>query len=77
MKVHRHLAVVLILALSLTLAAFTGVVQGQVVKNPDTFVYQSAGDPESLDPAWEYDTTSAATILWNIYETLIFFRGGR
>src|SRR5713226_4559494 len=77
MKAHRHLAVVLILALSLTLAAFTGVVQGQAVKNPDTFVYQSAGDPESLDPAWEYDTTSAATILWNIYETLIFFRGGR
>jgi peptide/nickel transport system substrate-binding protein len=77
MKLHRRLAVVLILVLSLTLATFTGVVQGQAVKNPDTFVYQSAGDVETLDPAWEYDTTSSATILWNIYETLIFFRGGR
>ena len=77
MNLQRRLAVVLILVLGVTLATFTGVVQGQAVKNPDTFVYQSAGDVETLDPAWEYDTTSSATILWNIYETLIFFRGGR
>ncbi len=77
MKLQRRLAVVLILALSVALTTFTGVVQGQAVKNPDTFVYQSAGDIETLDPAWEYDTTSSATITWNIYETLIFFRGGR
>src|SRR2546425_4731339 len=77
MNLQRRLAVVLILVLGVTLATFTGVVQGQAVKNPDTFVYQSAGDVETLDPAWEDDTTSSATILWNIYETLIFFRGGR
>jgi peptide/nickel transport system substrate-binding protein len=65
------------MTLSVALAIFPSIVQGQAVKNPDTFVYQSAGDPESLDPAWEYDTTSAAIILWNIYDTLIFFRGGR
>jgi peptide/nickel transport system substrate-binding protein len=71
------LAFVFVMTLSVALATSSSIVQGQGVKNPDTFVYQSAGDAESLDPAWEYDTTSSATILWNIYETLIFFRGGR
>ncbi len=77
MNLHRHLAVVLILTLGLALATFTGIVQGQAVKNPDTLVYQGPGDIETLDPAWEYDNYSAGVVVWNIYETLIFFRGGR
>src|SRR3989442_12724002 len=76
MNLQRRLAVVLILVLGVTLATFTGVVQGQAVKNPDTFVYQSAGDVETQDPPWEYETTSSPTILWDIYGTLILFRGG-
>jgi peptide/nickel transport system substrate-binding protein len=45
------------------------------VTNPDTLVILSYGDPESLDPAWAYDTTSSG-ILWpNVYETLITYDG--
>jgi len=40
-------------------------------KNPDTFVYATYGDPESLDPAWEYDTASQQVVM-NVYETLLF-----
>jgi ABC-type transport system substrate-binding protein len=42
--------------------------------NPDTLTYASIGEPESLDPAWAYDTASGEAIV-NVYETLIFFKG--
>src|SRR2546427_5018726 len=77
MTLKRRLLMLLALTLAVPLAGFNGVAQGQAVKNPDTLIVQSYGDPESLDPAFEYDTTSSATIVWNIYETLIFFQGGR
>ncbi len=77
MNVKRRLVMLLVLTLSVALAGFSGVAQGQAVKNPDTLVIQDFGDPESLDPAYEYDTASSATIVWNIYETLVFFKGGR
>jgi len=32
------------------------------------------GEPETLDPAWCYDTASAE-VIFNVYETLIFFDG--
>ena len=41
------------------------------VKNPDTFIEASIGDPESLDPAWAYDTASGE-VIFNVYETLVF-----
>ena len=42
-------------------------------KNPDTFmVINGAGEPESLDPAWMYDTASS-TVALNLYEGLMFF----
>ncbi len=41
------------------------------VKNPDTIVEATYGDPSSLDPAWAYDTSSGEVIL-NVYETLLF-----
>ncbi len=77
MNVKRRLVMLLVLTLSVALVGFSGVAQGQAVKNPDTLIVQTFGDPESLDPAWEYDTASAATIVWNIYETLVSFRGSR
>jgi peptide/nickel transport system substrate-binding protein len=77
MRLNRWLAFVLVVTLSVTLATFTAVAQGQGVKNPDTLIIQSFGDPESMDPAYEYDTASSAAIVWNIYETLVLFRGGR
>jgi len=42
------------------------------IKNPDTFVYTTYGDAETLDPATEYDTASS-TIIKNVYESLIAF----
>jgi len=42
-------------------------------KNPDTFtVIVGAGEPESLDPAWTYETAGSA-VEQNIYEGLVFF----
>jgi peptide/nickel transport system substrate-binding protein len=43
-----------------------------VVKNPDTIIEATIGEPETLDPAWAYDTASGE-VIFNIYETLIFF----
>lgn len=42
------------------------------VKNPDTIIEATIGEPETLDPAWAYDTASAEVIM-NMYDTLIFF----
>jgi len=72
----RHLVALLVLALAFTLVGGTGVAQGQAVKNPDTLILVRFGDPESLDPAYAYDTASSEIFLWNVYETLIFFNGG-
>src|SRR5512143_2041671 len=42
-------------------------------KNPDTFVViTGAGEPESLDPAWTYETAGSATEA-NIYEGLVWY----
>ncbi|MEK7383398.1 MAG: ABC transporter substrate-binding protein, partial [Elusimicrobiota bacterium] len=41
-------------------------------KNPDTFIYLTIADADSLDPAWAYDTASSLVIL-NIYEPLFQF----
>lgn len=41
------------------------------VKNPGTIVEATINGPESLDPAWAYDTASADVIV-NVYETLLF-----
>jgi len=41
-------------------------------KNPDTMIVATIGEPETLDPAWAYDTASGE-IIFNIYDTLIFY----
>lgn len=42
-------------------------------KNPDTFmVVTGAGEPESLDPAWTYET-AGSSVEANIYEGLVWF----
>ncbi len=48
---------------------------GAPVKNPDTFVTLRFGSPESLDPAYQYDTTSYEIVYPNVYETLIAYAG--
>jgi peptide/nickel transport system substrate-binding protein len=41
-------------------------------KNDGIFVIQTIGEPDSLDPAWCYDTASGEQIGW-IYETLVIY----
>ena len=65
-----------VLVAALALAFQPGLASGQAVKNPDTFVAVSFGDWDSLDWAWAYDTASFG-VIFNIYEPLIFFEGGR
>jgi len=38
-----------------------------------TFVEISVGGPQSLDPAWDYET-SGGEIIQNVYETLVFYK---
>lgn len=40
-------------------------------KNPDTLTEGQISDPQSLDPAWAYDTASGE-VIFNVYETLLF-----
>jgi peptide/nickel transport system substrate-binding protein len=44
------------------------------IQNPDSFIWASLSDPQSLDLARAYDNQSW-TVLTNIYETLITFDG--
>jgi peptide/nickel transport system substrate-binding protein len=46
-------------------------------KNPDTYVViTGAGEPETLDPAWTYETAGSAKEN-NIYESLVWFEKDR
>jgi peptide/nickel transport system substrate-binding protein len=45
-------------------------------KNPDTYVYVSFGEPETLDPHWTYETSGSA-IQNNVYEGLVWFNRER
>ena len=65
----------LVIAAGIMLVAGMAVVSTAEVKNPDTLIVADIGTVDSLDPAWAYDTASGARI-FNIYETLITFKGG-
>ena len=45
------------------------------IKNPDAFIEATIGEPDSLDPAIDYETAGVEVLL-NVYETLIWFDGG-
>jgi peptide/nickel transport system substrate-binding protein len=49
----------------------TGSTSSSRVKNPGTLIEATIGGPESLDPAWAYDTASSE-VIFNVYETLLF-----
>jgi len=58
-----------------TILIFTGACgEKKEIKNPDTFIQATIGDPDTLDPAAAYDTTSAQHIEL-VYDTLIRFDG--
>jgi len=50
-----------------------GVTPGGVV-NPETFTYATIGEPQSLDPAWDYES-AGGQVLQNVYETLVYYDG--
>jgi len=41
-------------------------------KDPTTFVWETFGDPQTLDPALDYET-AGGTIVQNVYDTLVFY----
>jgi len=48
--------------------------QAQAASAPDAAVYAMAGEPASLDPVYPYDAVSQG-IIFNVYDTLIRFKG--
>jgi peptide/nickel transport system substrate-binding protein len=46
------------------------------IKNPDTLIYATIGEPDSLDPSYEYDTASYS-VIFNVYETLVWWERDR
>ncbi|MBC7107624.1 MAG: PKD domain-containing protein [Methanomassiliicoccales archaeon] len=42
------------------------------IKNPDTYIVATIGEPQSLDPAYDYET-AGGEILQNVYETLVWY----
>lgn len=59
--------------MSATMVPLAGAQGGREIKNPDTFIIGHYGEPESLDPAYTYETSGSA-IEYNIYEGLIAFK---
>ncbi|MEE8442191.1 MAG: ABC transporter substrate-binding protein [Dehalococcoidia bacterium] len=41
-------------------------------RTPGTYIHADIGDPESLDPAWQYDSASGS-VIYNVYEPLLFY----
>lgn len=73
---RRRVGALLVVCVLIALTFGAGAtVTAQGVKNPDTVVKLTIGDPESLDPAYAYDTSSEEIIYPNVYETLIGYNG--
>lgn len=70
---HLNLRWIVGAALLLLIATAGGAVSAaqNQVKNPDTIIEATIGGPETLDPAWGYDTASGE-VIQNVYDTLIF-----
>jgi len=79
----RALSILVLLVLSVALFAGgqkeaqkpgTTTATTKEIKNPDTFIYVSHGDAETLDPCKAYDNASGG-VIQNIYETLVYYDG--
>ncbi|MFQ5795587.1 MAG: ABC transporter substrate-binding protein [Candidatus Bipolaricaulia bacterium] len=62
---------VVFLSLVLVVGLFAG---AQQIKNPSIYIHATISGAETMDPAFSYDTASA-TAIFNVYETLIFYKG--
>jgi len=65
-----------ILMLLLLLSGFPmlPVVSTPEISNPYELIIATVGEPDTVDPAWAYDTASLE-LIFNVYETLIFYDG--
>jgi peptide/nickel transport system substrate-binding protein len=70
---HRYISVVFVLLALLALPNWVGLAQ---VKNTDTFIFDTFSSPDTLDPGWGFDTASF-TVIQQVYEPLITFKGGQ
>ena len=55
-----------------TKAASTPPTTGGAAKNPNTIIEATISDPESLDPAWDYEV-AGGEVIQNVYQTLLFY----
>jgi peptide/nickel transport system substrate-binding protein len=63
-------------SVSITTSSSTTPVITVSVPNPDTLVYETVGQPDTLDPATDYETAGGA-VIQNVYETLLYFNGNK
>ena len=70
MKSKYGLAILFIMLLAVSFVAIPK--SSAVQTDESTLIVDTIGEPMDLDPAWSYDTASAA-ILMNVYETLLWF----
>jgi peptide/nickel transport system substrate-binding protein len=46
---------------------------GGSVSRADQFIHAASGEPQTLDPAWDYESTGGL-ILQNVYDTLLYYK---
>jgi len=69
----RNLSIALLSVLLLSLyVPLMAIPKVSAVYDPTHLVYDTIGEPETTDPAWCYDTSSAE-LIYNVYDPLIFF----
>jgi peptide/nickel transport system substrate-binding protein len=71
---RKVLFAILLSALMLTITLPIVAVHGAGIPNPDNIIVATFGGPETVDPAWAYDTASAE-LIQNVYEPLCAFDG--
>lgn len=62
-----------LLLLLLVTFAQVGSAHNVTIPNPGIIINDTVGEPESLDPAWAYDTSSGE-VIQQVYETLVFYK---
>jgi peptide/nickel transport system substrate-binding protein len=76
MNKRISLPTILIAVLLIMPLALVGNVAAHSVKSPHDFVTATIWGPETVDPAWCYDTASGE-LIFNVYETLVFYKVDR
>jgi len=73
---RKIVGIIVAITLSLLLSVPAAVYASPPIKNPNEIIIGSIGMPETVDPAWCYDSASMELLL-NVYDTLVRFDGER